>query len=277
MNTMKVNQQRQKIKNENFKKKYMKTIEKTNIIKHKQLTHRHTHTCNMFDVEALKRLQDDLWVEEWRRVRQVHTWCVYADCRERERHGYYGWRKSLVIWTGALKERRSERMERRKWFKKMSAAQVARAEYKWHTLADRNLSREFLESAIRDRVMEQQAYGVVEVALARYVPPELVRVVWTMMEMDDAWGQLDPLARMFLWRFAAEVEAELGEKVQAPWRLSWQRDSARRKWTRLVFELRKGRFSAHDGRFWQGQTFGWWDVLSPWRAGWHPWRVSNGH
>ena len=33
---------------------------------------------SMLDVEALKRLQDDLWVSEWRRERTVRVWSVYA-------------------------------------------------------------------------------------------------------------------------------------------------------------------------------------------------------
>lgn len=228
----------------------------------------------MLEVEALERLLGDLWTEEWRRVRNVHVWSVYADCQERERHGHYGWLRPLVAWKGSLRETRSERQQRREWYQRISAAQEARADYKWHGLADGGVTWEFLREAVKDLRMEQVVYRQVEAALSTHLPPELVRVVWAQMDMDDAWGQLDASARVFLWRVAAEADAERSEKVQAPWRLSWQRDSARRKWTRLVFELRKGRFNAHGGRFWQGQTFGWWDVLSPWRAGWQPWRCG---
>ena len=226
------------------------------------------------DAEALERLRGDLWMAEWRRVSNVGLWSVFADCRERERHGHYGWLRPLVIWTGSLKETRSERTERREWYRRISAARQARAEYKWACLADSGMTYEFLGGAVRDLVMERVVYVEVEAALAQHLPPELVRVVWGKMEMDDAWGQLDASARVFLWRIAAEAAAEQRESVQAPWRLSWQRDSARRRWSRLVFELRKGRFGAQDGRFWQGQTFGWWDVLSTWRVGWQAWRCG---
>ena len=239
----------------------------------KTATHRRIH--EMFDVEGLKRLQDDLWVEEWRRVHRVRVWSIYADCRERERHGHYGWRRPLVIWTGALKERRSEREQRRAWFKRMSAAREARAEHTWHMVANGGETREFLEGAVKDLIIERKVYVEIEAVLGQHMPPELVRVVWTMMQMDDAWGQLDASARIFLWRVAAEADAERCEKVQAPWRLSWQRDRARARWTRLLFGLRKAVFNAR-GHFWQGQALGYWDVLSPWRAGWQPWRVAGG-
>jgi len=226
----------------------------------------------MFDVEALERLQNNLWEEEWRRVRDVRVWSMYADCRERERHGHYGWLRPLVIWTGSVKETRSERQQRRAWYRRLSAPREARAEYKWSSVADGGTTQEFLSGAVKDLVLERVVYVEVEAALARHLPAELVRVVWTMMEVDDAWGQLDASARVFLGRIAGEAEAERCEAVQAPWRLSWQRDSARQRWTRLVFGLRRAVFNARGG-FWQGKTLGWWDVLSPWRAGWQPWRV----
>ena len=229
----------------------------------------------MFDVEALTRLLDEIWVAEWLRRRKVRLWSLYADCRERERHGHYGWLRPLVVWTGALTETRSEREQRRAWYRRVSAAQRRRADHKWSAVADGGTTRKFLTDAVKDLVMERQTYVEVEGALqACGLPPELVRAVWEKMEMDDAWGQLDSAARVFLWRIAEEVDAERAERVKAPWRLSWQRASARARWTRLVFGLRERALQNQScGGLWQGQTLGWWDVLSPWRAGWQPWRV----
>lgn len=230
----------------------------------------------MLDADALERLASELWDAEWRRVRQVRIWSLFADCRERELHKGYGWSREVVMWAPPLphaRENRHGRHARRAWYLRMRPAQRRAAAAKWETIADGGHKLRLLAQGVEDILCELHTYNIVRESLEHRVPPELVHKIWEQMDMDDAWEQLDAGARCFLWRMGS---AHVVERTPAPWQHGWWRNAIRRRWTALVFQLRQCCLEVLScGGFWQGQELGYWDVLTPWRAGYHVWRVHT--
>lgn len=230
----------------------------------------------MLDADALERLASELRGTEWKRVRQARIWSLFADCRERELHHVYGWRRQVVMWAPPsphARETLHARAARRAWYLRISPAQHTAAAAKCDALAKDRQDQAFLAQGLEDMLCELHAYEVVRQSLQHRVPAELVRMIWEHMDMEDAWEQLDADARCFLWCIGG---SHVARRTRPPWQHSWWRNTIRRRWTALVLQLRQCRLGvSRCCSSCQDRELGDWDVLMPWRAGYQAWRLGT--